>query len=480
MVVDVPMFVAGDWRDSDDTMVVVDPYRSTDSSRVHRPGSRDAEDALATAVEGAGHMAAMPGHRRAEILDAVADAVADDPDRFATQIVHDCGKTIRDARGEVARAIEVLHVSAGEATRIEGTVLPLDALPAGEGSRLGMVMRFPVGVVAAIVPFNAPLQVLCHKVGPALAVGNAVVCLAPRQGAAVAADLLRLLLDAGLPPEAFQLLPAGGETVGDQLVAHPRIDMIAFTGSGRTGEHIIRTAGLKRTLLELSGNAAVIVHEDANLDIALSACVPAAYGIAGQSCVSLQRLYVHRSLFDETAERLAGATAALRTGDTMSEDTDVGVMIGLDAATRVGKWIAEAVDGGATVLTGGRQDGTTVEPTVLSSVSDDMKVVCDEVFGPVVSILPYDDVDDALRRVNGSRWGLAAGIYTRSLDVAMRAAKQIRAGVVNINGPSRYRVEHMPFGGVKASGWGKEGPRYSIADMTEVRTITFTPAEPAL
>lgn len=477
MVVDVPMFVAGGWREGDDTVTVVDPYRGTDSSRVHRPGVSDADDAVASAVRGGELMAGLPAYRRAEILDTVADAVAAGTDGFATRIVQDCGKSIRDARGEVTRAVEVLRVSAQEATRIDGTVIPLDALPPGEGSRLGMALRFPVGVVAAIVPFNAPLQVLCHKVGPALAAGNAVVCVAPRQGAAVAADLLRLLLEAGLPPDAFQLLPGGGETVGDHLVGHPGIDMIAFTGSGRTGERIVRTAGLKRTLLELSGNAAVIVHEDANLESALQACVPAAYGIAGQSCVSLQRLYVHRSLFDETAERFAGATAALRTGDTMSDETDVGVMINLDAATRIAGWIAEAVAGGARVLTGGRQDGTTVEPTVLTAVTGEMKVVCDEVFGPVVSLLPYDDVDDALGQVNSSRWGLAAGIYTRSLDVAMRAARQIRAGVVNVNGPSRYRVEHMPFGGVKASGWGKEGPRYSIADMTEVRTITFAPAE---
>lgn len=474
MTAAVEMFVGSEWRTSPDTVTVADPYNGKASSIVHRPSDSDVDEAMTTASRGAAAIAAMPAHARATAITRVAAEIASDSERFAQYIVTDCGKTIRDARGEVGAAVEVLQISAEEATRISGEVIPLDAVPAGEGLRVGMALRFPVGVVVAIGPFNAPLQVLCHKVGPALAAGNSVVVVPARQGAICAAELIRLFHQAGIPEEALQLLPAAGETAGETLVGHPAASLIAFTGSGRTADKIIRSAGLKRTLLELSGNAGVIIHQDGDWETAVAAAVPAAYGIAGQSCVSLQRLYVHSSLYDAVVADFTKASAALRLGDTMSEDTDIGVMISEEAAARLESWVNEAVSAGATATTGGSRNGTSVEPTVLVDVEDSMRVVCDEVFGPVVSIMPYDEIDDAITRINDSPWGLAAGVYTASLAVAMRAAGTIRTGVVNINGQSRYRVQHMPYGGVKASGWGKEGPRYSIQDMTEVRMITVT------
>jgi acyl-CoA reductase-like NAD-dependent aldehyde dehydrogenase len=476
MTVEVPLFVGGTWRSTAEAVEVVDPYRGQVSSLAYRPTNGDVDDAVASALDGARVMAAMPTHQRAAILSRVADGVEAVADDYARRIVLDCGKCLRDARGEVTRAIEVLRVSAEEATKTRGELIPMDGLPAGVGERIGMALRFPVGVVAAIGPFNAPLQVICHKLGPALAAGNAVVCKPATQGAAVTADLVRLFLEAGLPPSALQLLPTGGESIGDYLVAHEGIDLIAFTGSGAVGERIVRTAGLKRTLLELSGNAAVVIHEDADWEAAVRACIPASYGIAGQSCVSLQRLYVHRSLYERVTERFGTLSATLKLGDTLAEDTEVGVMINESAAARIESWISEAQAAGARVVTGGTRHGTSVAPTVLTDVRSDMKVVCDEVFGPLVSIIPYDTLDEALAAVNDSRWGLASGVFTQSLAVALRVAREVRTGVVNVNAPSRYRVEHMPYGGVKASGWGKEGPRYSIDEMSEVRMVIISAA----
>lgn len=452
------------------TFDVVDPYRGTVASRVHEASAADVDAAVASARAGASEMAALPPHRRAAILRAVSDGVRSRRDELAERIVRDCGKCLRDARGEIDRAIEIYALSAEEATRVGGEVIPLDALPLGEGDRIGFAVRGPVGVVAAIGPFNAPVHVIAHKLGPAFAAGNAVVLKPAPQGSAVAAIVARLFYDAGLPPRALQLVPGRGAT-GEALVAHPGVDLVNFTGGGVAATAIVRTAGLKRTTLELGGNAAVIVHEDADWEKAAAACVPAAYGISGQSCVSLQRLYVHRSLFAQFAARFAELAGALRIGDTLSPDTEVGVMVDERAASRVSEWIEEAVAGGARLLCGGERNGNAISPAVLVDVEPSMKVVCDEVFGPVVSLIPFDRVEEAIDAVNDSPWGLASGIYTRSLGVALTAVRRLRTGMLNVNAPSRFRVEHVPYGGLKLSGWGKEGPRYAVQEMTEVKMV---------
>jgi acyl-CoA reductase-like NAD-dependent aldehyde dehydrogenase len=452
------------------TFDVIDPYRGTVASRVHEASAVDVGAAVEDAREGQAEVAALPPHRRAAILRAVSVGVLAKRDELAERIVRDCGKCLRDARGEIDRAVEIYAVSAEEATRIGGEVIPLDALPLGEGDRIGFAVRGPVGVVAAIGPFNAPVHVIAHKLGPAFAAGNAVVLKPAPQGSAVAAIVARLFYDAGLPARALQLVPGRGPT-GQALVAHPGVDLVSFTGGGVAAAAVVSAAGLKRTTLELGGNAAVIVHEDADWEKAAAACVPAAYGISGQSCVSLQRLYVHRSLFDRFAERFATFAGALRMGDTLAPDTEVGVMIDDRAATRVSEWIAEALAGGARLLAGGKRTGNAISPTVLVGVEPSMKVMCDEVFGPVVSIVPFDRIEDAIDSVNDSPWGLAGGIYTRSLDVALMAVRRLRTGVLNVNAPSRFRVEHVPYGGLKLSGWGKEGPRYAVREMTEVKMV---------
>jgi acyl-CoA reductase-like NAD-dependent aldehyde dehydrogenase len=463
------MLVDGDERHGR-TFEVVDPYRGVVASRVHEASASDVDAAVRSARSALPEMARLAPHRRAAILRAVAQGVQARRDELADRIVRDCGKCLRDARGEIDRAAEIYAVSAEEATRIGGEVIPLDALPLGEGDRLGFSVRGPVGVVAAIGPFNAPVHVIAHKLGPAFAAATAVVLKPAPQGSAVAAIVARLFYEAGLPPRALQVVPGHGAT-GEALVAHPGVDLVNFTGGGAAAAAVVRTAGLKRTTLELGGNAAVIVHEDADWEKAAAACVPAAYGIAGQSCVSLQRLYVHRSLFDRFATRFAALAGALRTGDTLSPETEVGAMVDARAADRVGEWIAEAVAGGARVLCGGGREGNVIAPAVLVDVLPTMKVVCEEVFGPVVSLLPYDDIDVAIDAVNDSPWGLASGIYTRSLAVALAAIRRLRTGMLNVNAPSRFRVEHVPYGGVKLSGWGKEGPRYAIQEMTEVKMV---------
>jgi acyl-CoA reductase-like NAD-dependent aldehyde dehydrogenase len=466
---EVPMLIEGVERRGQ-TFDVVDPYRGTLASRVHEASSADVDAAVRSARQGQSEIAALAPHRRASILRAVSEGVRAKRDELAERIVRDCGKCLRDARGEIDRASEIYAVSAEEATRIGGEVIPLDTLPLGEGNRLGFAIRGPVGVVAAIGPFNAPVHVIAHKLGPAFAAGNAVVLKPAPQGSAVAGIVAHLFYDAGLPPKALQLVPGRGPT-GEALVSHPGVDLVNFTGGGVAATAVIRTAGLKRTTMELGGNAAVIVHEDADWEKAATACVPAAYGISGQSCVSLQRLYVHRSLFDRFSARFAGLVGALRMGDTLSPDTEVGAMVDERATSRVMAWIDEAVGGGARLLCGGERNGNVIAPAVLVDVEPSMKVVCEEVFGPVVSIIPFDQLDEVIDAVNDSPWGLASGIYTRSLDVALMAIRRLRTGILNVNAPSRFRVEHVPYGGLKLSGWGKEGPRHAVQEMTEVKMV---------
>ncbi len=472
---EVPMLIDGERRESVTTFDMVDPYRRTIASRVHEASTDDVDAAVRSARLGQVEVAAMPAHRRAAIIRGVATALAAAKNAFAERLVRDCGKCLKDARGEIDRAVEIYQVSAEEATRIGGETIPLDALPLGEGGRIAFTVRGPVGVVAAVGPFNAPVHVIAHKLGPAFAAGNAVVLKPAPQGSAVGLLIAELFRAAGLPPRALQVVP-GRAATGEALVSHPGVDMVNFTGSGRAAEALLRSAGLKRVTLELGGNAAVVIHEDATWEKAVAACVGAAYGITGQSCVSLQRLYVHASLFDRVAARFAELSAALRVGDTLSADTDVGVMVSEEAAVRVKEWIDEAIADGAKALCGARRDGAAVWPTVLIGVKPKMRVVCEEVFGPVVSLLPYEDLDAALDAVNDSPWGLASGIFTRSLDVALLAARRLRTGVLNVNGPSRYRVEHIPYGGLKLSGWGKEGPRYAIQEMTEMKTVIVSPS----
>lgn len=468
------MLIGGDWRRGVAEEPVVEPVHGREVLRVWLAGPGQVDEAVRAARRAWAGFGSAPAHRRAAVLAETARLLAAQRDEFARLMVGAGGKVWKEAAGEVDVSVEILRLSAEEARRVGGELVPMDSHPAGEG-RIAFTMRFPVGVVAAITPFNAPLSVTCNKIGPAIAGGNCVVHKPDLRGSAVAARLATIFLEAGLPPGVLNVVYGDAE-VGEALVRHPGVDLINFTGSNRVGARIVSIAGLRRVLLELGGTGATVVMADANLAAAARMCIPAAFGLAGQSCVSTQRLYVQRPAVEAFLGHFLPLVDAIRVGDPADPATDLGPMVTEDAARRVEAWVTEAVAGGARTLRGGARRGAVLPPTVLTDVTPQMRVVCEEVFGPVVSIIPFDDVDEVLDAVNDTPFGLQAGVFTGSLDTALRALRAIRTGTVVINGPSRWRVYHMPYGGVKASGWGREGPRYAVEDMTEERLLVLGPA----
>jgi acyl-CoA reductase-like NAD-dependent aldehyde dehydrogenase len=337
--------------------------------------------------------------------------------------------------------------------------------------KICFMLRFPVGVVAGITPFNAPVNLACHKIAPAIAAGNTIVLKAPPQSPAVIHELAKIFVDAGTMPGALNVLY--GEKVGPALVRDPRVDFITFTGSTRVGAEIKAASGLRRVALELGGTGTTIVHADAAVEEAAAVCARNAMRLAGQSCISVQTVYAHRSVYDKFVDLVVAETKRLKLGDPLDPATDVGTLIDERAAQRVETWIADAAAAGAKVLTGGKRRGAQIEPTVLVGVDPSMKVVCEEIFGPVVGILPFDEIEQVFQTVSESRFGLQTGIFTKSLDMAIRAVRSLRTGGVIINGSSTWRTDQLAYGGVKDSGIGREGPRYSIRDMTEERMVLF-------
>jgi acyl-CoA reductase-like NAD-dependent aldehyde dehydrogenase len=333
------------------------------------------------------------------------------------------------------------------------------------------LLRFPVGVVAAITPFNAPVNLACHKIAPAIAAGNTLVLKAPPQSPGVIHELAQIFVDAGTPPGVLNVLY--GETAGPALVRDPRVDFVTFTGSTRVGAEIKAASGLRRVALELGGTGTTIVHEDADIEAAAPICARNAMRLAGQSCISVQTVHVHRKLYERFVETVVAEARKLKLGDPLDPATDVGTLIDEGAAQRVETWIGQAVEDGARLLAGGKRHGAQIEPTVLADVSPSMRVVCEEVFGPVVGLLPYDEIDEVFRTISESRFGLQTGIFTRSMETAIKAARSIRSGGIIINGTSTWRTDQLAYGGVKDSGIGREGPRYSIRDMTEERMVLF-------
>jgi acyl-CoA reductase-like NAD-dependent aldehyde dehydrogenase len=471
---DALALIDGQWVRGAGPQAIVDPYRREQTLNVWLATPQQVNQAVDAARAAWPAYVALPAHRRSAILMQAMEMLSCQKDEFARMMVVSGGKIWKEAAGEVDVSAEVLRLSAQEASRIGGEVVPMDANPAGEG-RVAFTVRFPVGVVAAITPFNAPLSVTCNKIGPALAAGNCVVHKPDVTGSAVGNRLAAILMAAGLPSGVLNVVHGDAE-VGEALVAHPGVDLVNFTGSNRVGERIVSIAGLKRVVLELGGIAATIVHDDANLERAARMCIPAAFGLSGQSCVSTQRLYVARTMVDAFLDHFLPLVDQIRVGDPMDPQTDLGPMVSENAAVRVEIWIREAATAGARVLRGGSRRGAFLYPTVLTDVKPEMRIVCEEVFGPVVCVIPYDRVEDAIAWANDTPYGLQMGIFTSSLNVAMLAMRSLRAGTVVINGPSRWRVYHMPYGGVKRSGWGREGPRYAVEDMTEERLIVLGPS----
>jgi acyl-CoA reductase-like NAD-dependent aldehyde dehydrogenase len=466
----IPMLIGGEWREAAEYHDVIDPYRNVPVARAPRSSLADLDAALKAAVNAKSVMAAMPGYERAALLRRAKALLLERANAIAEVMSRETGKAIKDAKGEVVRSQDTVELSAEEAVRIEGEHVPLDSSQMGAG-KIAFMLRFPVGVVAGITPFNAPFNLACHKVAPALAAGNAIVLKAPPQAPGVVHMLAELFVDAGVPAGALNVLY--GDIVGPALVRDPRVDFITFTGSSRVGAEIKAASGLRRVALELGGDGPAIVAADASIDEAAPICARNAMRLAGQSCISVQNVFVHESLYDAFVERVVAEVAKFKLGDPLDPATDVGTLIDEAAAIRVESWVKEAAAQGARLLTGGKRQGAQVQPTVLADVKPEMRVACDEVFGPVVGIQKFSDIGDVFKRISASRFGLQCGIFTKSLELAMRAVREIRTGGVILNGSSTWRTDQLAYGGVKDSGIGREGPKYAIRDMTEERLVLF-------
>lgn len=416
-------------------------------------------------------VANLPGHERAAILRRAQAAVVRRLEEIAVAITRETGKTIRDTREEVRRASETIGLCAEEAIRITGEQVPMDGSHNAAG-KLAMLLRFPVGVVAGIVPFNAPFNLTCHKLGPALAAGNAVVIKAPPEAPTSVQKCVEIFNEAGMPPGSLSLLH-GGSATGEALVRHPGVNFITFTGSTRAGTAVRAAAGMRRVLLELGGLGPNIVCADADIERAASMTASHGVRLAGQSCISVQNLFVHRDVLVEFVQRQTAIVSRMKVGDPMAADTDVGPVINDQAAARIELWLREAVDAGARILCGGRRRGAFVEPTLVTDVNATMKVVCQEIFGPVIVLRPFTDLDEPIEWINHSNFGLNCGIFTRSIDAAFRALREIECGGVIINGSSTFRPDQIPYGGIKSSGLGREGPHYAVMEMTEQKLVVF-------
>jgi acyl-CoA reductase-like NAD-dependent aldehyde dehydrogenase len=465
-------YIEGKWASEGREIVpIVNPFTGEVIGEQLTASEEDVERALAAAYRAKSRIASIPAHERARILKRASQLLEDRKEAFARLISLELGKPLKNTLDEVARSVETLELSAEEAKRLIGETIPGD--PSTRGTKaVATLFRVPVGLVAAITPFNAPLNLVCHKVGPAFAGGNSVILKPAPQTTLVATELLKLLLEAGLPEDAVNMVLGGAET-GRQIVSDDRVRVISFTGGTAAARNICELAGMKKVLLELGGNAATIVHDDADLRKAAAACARTGFSNTGQSCISVQRIYVHRDVAEPFTQLLKEEVQKLRLGNPQDLDTDVGCLVDEKAAVRVEDWIREAVEGGARLICGGKRSGASVEPAILFNPPRTSKVVCQEVFGPLVSVIPYDTIDEAIAETNDSAFGLQAGIFTNRIDLAYKAAHALEVGGVIINGTSNFRLDHWPYGGVKQSGIGREGPRFAIQEMTEMKMIVL-------
>jgi glyceraldehyde-3-phosphate dehydrogenase (NADP+) len=466
------MFLAGTWVGRPQTIEVRNPQDDSLISTVPAATKEDALYAVEQAKEGADIIARMPVHERMAVLNRAADWIDEHRETYARTIALEGSKTIREARKEVARCIETIRISAEEARRIHGETIPFDQMPGSE-NRVGYYYRFPVGVIAAITPFNDPLNLVAHKVGPAIAGGNAII-VKPTSVTPLSAILLAEAFDkAGLPPKVLSVITGSAKDVGQTLVTHPDVRMVSFTGGLSTGEKIARQAGLKKISMELGSNSPVIVLKDADLDEAVASCVSGAFWAAGQNCLGVQRIYIEEAVFEEFKDQFTAKTQKYRVGDKLSELTDMGPMINEKEARRVESWVNEAVEKGASLLCGGKRDGAFYQPTVLTNLPEDCTLAREEVFGPVVTLYPVPDLETAIFEANQVNYGLQAGIFTKDLEKAYRAIREVDVGGIMINDSSDYRIDGMPFGGVKGSGLGREGVRFALEEMTEIKVVCF-------
>ncbi len=466
------MYVGGRWQGSSEWLDIVSPYSGEVIDRVPVATPKQIEEALATAERGAIVMRGLGGAARADILRRAADLLDADVERIARTISLEVGKPIAEASGEASRLGEMFRLASFEGTQIRGETLPLDAQAGAEG-KLGFTLRIPTGVVVAITPFNYPGLLVVHKIAPALAAGNAVILKPASQAPLTALIITEKLIEAGLPGVGLQTITGGGRAVGMALVRDARVRKVSFTGSTAVGEEITRVAGVKRLSLELGANCPMIVMPDANLELAAEASATGGYVNAGQVCISLQRVIVHEDIYEDYLEALRKPVAAFRMGDPLAADTKIGAMISEAEAARVARWVDEAVASGARVVIGGERDGAKLFPTVVADVTPGMKLSQQEVFGPTLSVIKAASIDQAIALANDSSYGLGAGIFTQNVTNALRFAREVEAGSIHINWTPLWRADLMPYGGLKGSGIGKEGIRYAVEEMTELKTVVI-------
>lgn len=466
------LYIGGEWIDTAEHDEVKLPFDGTVVGIVARATDRDVDAAIATAQEGARAMAALANYERAELLLRIAEELKQDEAELAQLICSETGKPIKEARIEASRSVNTLIAAAHEARQLHGEAVPMD-FAAGAKGRIAMTVREPLGVIGAITPFNFPLNLTLHKLAPALGAGNAMVHKPAERTPMSALRLAELVTRAGAPKGAYNVITGDGPALADRMLRHPGIAMITFTGSMKVGTELRAKAGLKRITLELGNNSAVIVEPDADLKTAIARSVQGGFGHSGQICISLQRIFVHESVKDAYLDGLVAATKKLRVGHPFEDSTDVSSLIDEKAAIKAESWVQQAVDEGAKVLCGGGRKFATVEPTVLADVPLSAHISCEEVFGPVVAVYSYNKLEDAIAQANSTPYGLQAGIFTNDLPRAFSAAKKLQFGGVMINDVPTFRMDHMPYGGAKHSGLGREGPRYAMEEMTELKLICW-------
>jgi acyl-CoA reductase-like NAD-dependent aldehyde dehydrogenase len=472
VLIEYKLFINGQWVDGGTPLEVRNKYTQEVFALLPSARQEDVDEAISAADKAAAVMANMAAHKRSAILTRTAGILKDRKEEIAQTIATEAGKALKFARVEVDRAVSTFTIAAEEAKRISGETIPLDAVPAGEGY-FGFWIRRPVGVVAAISPFNFPLNLVAHKVAPALAAGNTVVLKPASSTPVTAVKLCEILMEAGLPPGGINLVVGPGSTVGELLVTDARVAKVTFTGSPVVGERITQIAGIKKITLELGNNSPVIIAPDADLEQVARRCAIGAYYNSGQVCISVQNIFSQRKIHDPFLEKFVQASKDMVVGDPLDERVDVGPMIDLKEVDRIDSWVHEALEEGAQVLAGGRREGCVYWPTVLGDVKPEMKIVAQEAFAPVASVIDYDDFEDALQQANSTEFGLQAGIFTRDVHRVLKATRYLNFGGVIINDTPAFRADHMPYGGNRRSGIGREGVRFAIEDMTNIQMVAI-------
>ncbi len=470
-MIKLPMIIGGKEVDKPEKIDVIYPYTQEKIGEVPKGSPEDVEKAIEKAKVGLEKLKKLTAYEKYKILLKVANLLEERKEEFAKTIVYEVGKTIREARTEVERAVNTITFAAEEAKRIEGEYIQIDASPNGKGKR-GFYFREPAGIVAAITPFNFPLNLTAHKIAPSIAAGCPFV-LKPSERTPLSPTMLcQLFLEAGVPEEAVSVIP-GFADVGQAMTTHPDVRVVSFTGSLQVGEIIAKQAGLKKIVMELGSNSAVVVDEDANLEVAAKKAVAGGFAVAGQVCISVQRVLVHEKVADKFYELLKQEVSKLKFGDPMDEKTDVGPIIAVDEVNRIQSWIQEAVEKGAKIAAGGEAEKTVFKPTVVVDVPEETKLFYEEAFAPVVTVKRFKDIDEALKLVNKSNYGLQVGVFTNNIKNAWKFIEGAEVGGVIINDIPTFRADHMPYGGVKGSGIGREGPKFAIEDYTEIKMVIF-------